>query len=243
MTTTVESSPVLVFQAPVLEPALYINRELSWVNFNMRVLDEALDERNKLLERVKFLSIVNSNLDEFFMVRVSGIREQVKSGFSEKSPDGMTPSEELTAIRERVIPLLDLQATFFRETLQPALSAQGIVIANYSGLTPAQQKALREYFDRMVFPVCTPLAVDPGHPFPHISNLSLNLAVELQAPNGQRHFARVKVPSVLPRLVALPASVAPPANGSSNGAKHGNSSRSRHPRLLFTWLEQILTAN
>jgi polyphosphate kinase len=226
--TTTEQAPVLVFQAPVLEPALYINRELSLLDFQERVLDEALDERNRPLERLKFLSIVNANLDEFFMVRVSGIREQVKSGVSERSPDGMTPSEEMAAIRERVIPLLERQAAFFRDQLQPLLGARGVVVANYGDLAPTQQKALREYFDRMVFPVCTPLAVDPGHPFPHISNLSLNLAVELQDPDGRRHFARVKVPNVLPRLVPLP----------SNDGQDG-----RGRPTVYVWLEQLLTAN
>src|SRR5207248_326253 len=113
---------------------------------------------------------------------------------------------------------------------------QGIKIANYDELTPEQKRAARDYFDRMVFPVSTPLAVDPGHPFPHISNLSLNLAVELQAPSGQRHFARVKVPNVLPRLVPLPISV-PAAPASGNGHK------AKAPRAFYVWLEQILVAN
>lgn len=237
-----KSGEVLSLAQPALKPSLYINRELSLLDFNSRVLEEALDARNPLLERVRFLSIFNSNLDEFFMIRLSGIREQVKAGIGDRSPDGMTPTEEMTAMRKRVRDLLDNESTFFQESLCPELSKHGIKLADYEDLTSEQKRAAREYFERMVFPVCTPLAVDPGHPFPHISNLSLNLAVELQAPNGQRHFARVKVPSVLPRLVPLPISTAPPANGSNNGSKHG-SPRSRHPRLLFTWLEQILTAN
>jgi polyphosphate kinase len=230
-----------------LKPSLYINRELSLLSFNSRVLDEALDPGNPLLERATFLSRFNSNLDEFFMIRLSGIREQVKAGISDRSPDGMTPTEEITAIRKRVRDLLEEQSSFFGKNLCPELSKHGIKLADYSDLTSEQKRAAREYFERMVFPVCTPLAVDPGHPFPHISNLSLNLAVELQAPSGQRHFARVKVPSVLPRLVPLPISLAPASNGTNNGvengAKHGHSTRSRHPRLLFAWLEQILTAN
>lgn len=237
-----KSGEVLSLAQPALKPSLYINRELSLLDFNSRVLEEALDARNPLLERVRFLSIFNSNLDEFFMIRLSGIREQVKAGIGDRSPDGMTPTEEMTAMRKRVRDLLDNESAFFQESLCPELSKHGIKLADYEDLTSDQKRAAREYFERMVFPVCTPLAVDPGHPFPHISNLSLNLAVELQAPNGQRHFARVKVPSVLPRLVPLPISAAPPANGSNNGSKHG-SPRSRHPRLLFTWLEQILTAN
>jgi polyphosphate kinase len=225
---------VIAYQQPLLKPAFYINRELSLLEFNARVLEEALDERNPLLERLQFLSRFNSNMDEFFMIRVSGIREQVKGGISERSPDGMTPGEERLAIRARILPLLETQSAFFREKLRAALSRQGIKIANYDELMPDQKRAAREYFDRMVFPVSTPLAVDPGHPFPHISNLSLNLAVELQAPNGQRHFARVKVPNVLPRLVELPVpALAPPVNGHKIKGVRG----------LYVWLEQVLIAN
>jgi len=225
---------MIALQQPLLRPALFINRELSLLEFNARVLEEAFDERNPLLERVQFLSRFNSNMDEFFMIRVSGIREQVKAGVSERSPDGMAPGEERLAIRARVLALLELQSAFFRDKLRSALSRQGIKIANYDELSPEQKLVARDYFDNMVYPVCTPLAVDPGHPFPHISNLSLNLAVELQAPNGQRHFARVKVPNVLPRLVPLPP--AQPTSG-SNGHKV------KGPRLLFAWLEQVLMAN
>jgi polyphosphate kinase len=227
---------VITLQQPLLRPSLYINRELSLLEFNSRVLEEALDERNPLLERLRFLAISHSNLDEFFMIRASGIREQVKSGVSERSPDGMTPIEEMLAIRAHILPLLETQSAFFRDKLRSALSRHGIKIANYEELTPEQKRAAREYFDRMVFPVCTPLAVDPGHPFPHISNLSLNLAVELQAPNGQRHFARVKVPNVLPRLVSLPVSAAPT---SSNGNGH----KSKRVQAPYVWLEQVLIAN
>ena len=221
---------VIALPQAVLRSSLYMNRELGLIQFNERVLNEALDQRNPLLERVKFLSIFNSNTDEFFMVRASGIREQVKAGVSDRSPDGMTPQEELWAMRQATLPLLDRQCDLFANTLQPVLAKHGVRIANYEELSPEQKRASRDYFDRMVFPVCTPLAVDPGHPFPHISNLSLNLAVELQAPNGRSHFARVKVPNVLPRLVPVPV----------EGAK---SSKGRTPRYAFTWLEQVLMAN
>jgi len=230
------TEPLIALQQPTLKPALYINRELSLLEYNRRVLDEAFDEKNPLLERMKFLGIFNSMLDELFMIRVSGIREQVKAGVSDRSPDGMTPGEERVAIRAHILPLLDMQSAFFRDKLRVALARQGIKIANYDELTPEQKRAARDYFDRMVFPVSTPLAVDPGHPFPHISNLSLNLAVELQAPNGQRHFARVKVPNVLPRLVPLPIPV--PATPAS-----GNGHKAKGPRALYVWLEQILVAN
>jgi polyphosphate kinase len=142
----------------------------------------------------------------------------------------MTPQEELWAMRQAILPLLDRQCGLFAHTLQPALAKQGVRIADFEELSPEQKRAARDYFDRMVFPVCTPLAVDPGHPFPHISNLSLNLAVELQAPNGRVYFARVKVPNVLSRLVAIPVE---PSKGG----------KSRAPRYLFTWLEQVLMAN
>lgn len=222
---------IIALQPVTLKPDLYFNRERSLLEFHARVLEEAMDARNPLLERLRFLSIFNSNLDEFFMIRVSGIREQVLSGIAEQTPDGLTPIELMTALRLRVIPLLDAQSAFYRDALRPALSKQGITIANYDELTHDQKQAAREYFDRMVFPVCTPLAVDPGHPFPHISNLSLNLAVELQEPDGQLRFARVKVPSVLPRLVPLPVE---PTRKSSNG---------RRDPVIYVWLEQILAAH
>ncbi len=236
-----KSSEVLAISQPALKPAFYINRELSLLQYNARVLDEAFDEKDPLLERVKFLSIFHSMLDEFFMIRVSGIREQVKGGVSDRSPDGMTPVEEMAAIRSAVVPLFEKQAIFFRDTLKPELANAGIKIANYEELTPEQKRAAREYFERMVFPVCTPLAVDPGHPFPHISNLSLNLAVELQTPSGQRHFARVKVPNVLPRLEALP--LEPQASGGRVGRNGHVQGKAQSPRMVYVWLEQVLTAN
>ncbi len=223
-----EPGPSLILPTPSLKPDMYLNRELSLIDFQERVLLEATDERNPLLERVKFVAIVGNNLDEFFMVRVSGIREQVKAGVSEKSPDGMTPGQEMTAIRQALMPLLEQQAAIWLDTLQPALAEAGIRVLDYGDLTGAQQDALCDYFDRVVFPVCTPLAVDPGHPFPHISNLSLNLAVELQDPDGPRHFARVKVPNVLPRLVPLPTN--DPLDG-------------RRAPAMYVWLEQLLAAN
>ncbi|MDQ2809493.1 MAG: polyphosphate kinase 1 [Chloroflexota bacterium] len=210
-----------------LDPAMYINRELSWLAYDARVLEEALDPRNPLLERVKFLAIFHNMLEEFFMIRISGIREQVGAGVQERSPDGMTPAGELSALRAGIIPLLATQARLYRDDLLPALQAAGIEIKDYSDLDADGQRAMDDYFERMVFPVCTPLAVDPGHPFPHISNLSLNLAVELQDPDEERHFARVKVPSVIPRLVPLPGSGADVPD---------------KPTVLV-WLEGVLAAN
>ncbi len=226
--TPAELAPVLPSPETLrLDPAMYINRELSWLAYDARVLEEALDARNPLLERVKFLAIFHNMLEEFFMIRISGIREQVGVGVQERSPDGMTPAGELSGLRAGIIPLLATQARLYRDDLLPALQAVGIEIKDYSDLDADGQRAMDDYFERMVFPVCTPLAVDPGHPFPHISNLSLNLAVELQDPDDERHFARVKVPSVIPRLVPLPGS------GPDLPDK---------PTVLV-WLEGVLAAN
>ncbi len=186
-----------------LKPGLYFNREMSLLKFQRRVLDNSLSERHPLLERVKFLAITHSNIDEFFMVRVSGLREQTKAGVSETSPDGMTPAEELASVRQELLAIFEQQAAHWRDTLRPMLEKSGIAICDYKQLNHKQKQFVKEYFEREVFPVCTPLAVDPGHPFPHISNLSLNLAVSLRDPDGRKHFARLKVPNVLPRLVQI----------------------------------------
>ena len=185
------------------DPSLYINRELSWIEFNRRVLEEAMDTRHPLLERVKFLAIFSSNLDEFFMIRVSGLKDQIAAGVTNTPPDGMTPAHQLVEIRSRVLPTMILQRQCFYEDVLPALAAAGIHVLNYNQLLPAERDQLRDYFLSEVFPVLTPLAFDPGRPFPHISNLSLNLAVTVRGPKGDEHFARIKVPSSLPRLVAI----------------------------------------
>ena len=151
---------------------LYINQELSWLQFNARVLEEAEDPTQPLLERVKFLSIYASNLDEFFMIRVSGLREQVSGGVLEGPPDGMSPSEQLSAIRHELGPQLSRVAHCWENVLLPELRDQGIHILRYRQLQPNQQKMLRKYFSQELFPALTPLAFDPSHPFPHISILS-----------------------------------------------------------------------
>ncbi|ACK65676.1 Polyphosphate kinase [Rippkaea orientalis PCC 8801] len=187
------------------DPQYYFNRELSWLEFNYRVLHEALDERTPLLERLKFCAIFSSNLDEFFMVRVAGLKQQVEADVSKLTPDGRTPSEQLTAIGERLRPLVQQQDHLFEYTLRKQLIAQGIYLINYVDLDQEQRTYLHQYFDDQIFPVLTPLAVDPSHPFPYISNLSLNLAVVVREPDtDEERFARVKVPRVLPRFVALP---------------------------------------
>jgi polyphosphate kinase len=186
-------------------PELYFNRELSWLEFNARVLHEALDTRTPLLERLKFLAIFSNNLDEFFMVRVAGLKRQVEAQVSKRTPDGLTPHEQLKEISDRLRPMVREQHLCFHRDLQPILAEHGVYLLDYDDLDAAQQTYLQNYFKEQIFPVLTPLAVDPGHPFPYISNLSLNLAVVVEDTEaGIEHFARVKVPKVLPRFVPLP---------------------------------------
>ena len=185
------------------QPALYFNRELSWIEFNRRVLEEAQDVRHPLLERVKFLSIFSSNLDEFFMIRVSGLKDQVAAGVVNTPADGMPPAEQLAEIRARVLPLMLEQRRCFYDAIVPTLAATDIHIHRYDQISPEERDHLRAYFQAEMLPVLTPLGFDPGRPFPHMSNLSLNLAVTVADPRGGAHFARIKVPTSLPRLVAL----------------------------------------
>lgn len=180
----------------------FLNRELSWLEFNARVLHEAEDERTPLLERVKFLAIFGSNLDEFYMVRVAGIRRQLSAGVLHGGADGLTPSEQLALIDQRVLELNARARTLLADTLLPALRGIGVRILSPDALEPDERAKLDVFFRDQVFPVLTPLAVDPGHPFPYISNLSLSLAVELRDPDKTDvRFARVKVPKSLPRWV------------------------------------------
>lgn len=183
----------------------YFNRELSWLEFNRRVLHEALDARTPLLERVKFLAIFASNLDEFFQVRVAGLRRQVDVGYSERTADGLTPDEQLRAIALVVQDLVGRQYRCLLGEVLPAMDAAGVhLLVSMEETTEEDRAFLRDYFQRNVFPVLTPLAVDPAHPFPYISNLSISLAVFLRGGDGEERFARVKVPKILPRWVALP---------------------------------------
>jgi polyphosphate kinase len=182
---------------------LYLNRELSWLAFNARVLHEALDLRVPLLERVKFLSIFSTNLDEFFMVRIAGLRRQVAAGVVQRPPDGLTPQEALDAINAEVERLCRLQRECLSELLTE-LEPDGVRLLAVKDLTPGEWGAIDEHFESQIFPVLTPLAVDPGHPFPYISNLSLSLAVEIRDPEtGTMRFARVKVPRSLARWVPV----------------------------------------
>ena len=207
------------------------NREQSWIDFNARVLAEALNPQAPLLERVKFLSIVSTNMDEFFMIRVAGLREQRRVGVLTRSPDGLTPSEQLQVIRQRVTEQLDTQRRCWVEDIMPRLRTEGIWTLDYAELNADQQHLMDDYFINQIQPVLTPLAFDASHPFPLISNLSLNLAVVICNESGER-FVRIKVPAVLPRLVPIPISA------------------DRIPAHLrdeqcssFVWIEQVIAAN
>ncbi|MFN8717444.1 MAG: polyphosphate kinase 1 [Gemmatimonadaceae bacterium] len=182
----------------------YLNRELSWLDFNARVLEEALDQRVPLLERLKFLAIFSTNLDEFYMVRVAGLRRKVSAGAPQYAPDPLAPAEQLVAIRDRVNELLGRRRRALRDDLLPTLAAHGIRLVSMASLSDDERARVQAFYEAQVFPVLTPLAVDPGHPFPYISNLSLSLAVDIRDPvTGKEHFARGKVPRSLPRWVSV----------------------------------------
>ena len=188
-----------------VSPERFINRELSWLDFNVRVLALATDPRFGLLERTKFLAIFASNLDEFFQVRVAGLKDQVAARVTATTADGRTPGEQLAEVRARVDELAHQAERIFLDDLLPSLAAERVVFTSWDELDDADRKQLDEVFEQRIFPVLTPLAVDPGHPFPYISGLSLNLAVVVVDDEaGERRFARVKVPNLLPRFVVLP---------------------------------------
>ena len=232
MSPTAEQLAELSIDPVLDDPKLFINRESSQLEFFRRVLEEAQDETNPLLERVKFLSIVGSNLDEFFMVRVAGLKQQIDAGIMEMSADGLTPAEQLAAIRKMATRLMIESRTCLREQLMPQLDQAGIHILDYSALNESQKTKVDEYFDEVVFPVLTPLAFDPGRPFPHISNLSLNLAVLIRDRNGKEHFARIKVPDTLPRFT--------PIKRSSGSVRKDGTVPYHH---YFVWLEQLIAAH
>jgi polyphosphate kinase len=217
-------------------PDLYINRELSWLEFNRRVLEEALDERNPLLERLKFLAIFAGNLDEFFMVRVAGLERQVKAGALFPPPDGLGPAEQLQNIRAKLLSILDEAAALWRNQLLPQLYKTGIRVHSHADLGGKQRKLLRRYFEDEIFPTLTPLAIDPGHPFPHISNLSLNLAVLSNDHRQGRRFARLKVPDSFPRLLPLPREEEITGKGPRYNPE-------RSTATSFVWLEEVIAAN
>lgn len=213
-------------------PSLYINREISLLEFQRRVLEEARDEKNPLLERVKFLAIFGSNMDEFYMVRVSGIRKQVEADILKLSEDGLTPREELAVIRKTAQDLMQDAQQVFQRKLLPKLDKEGIHILEYQKLSASQKERADKYFKDVIYPVLTPLALDPSHPFPHISNLSLNLAIVIRDKKGDEKFARLKVPDTLPRLI--------PIKRSSGGVRKDGTIPFHH---YFVWIEQLIAAN
>jgi polyphosphate kinase len=213
------------------EGGTLFNRELSWLEFNRRVLEEALDENLPVLERLKFLSIFSTNLDEFFMIRVSGLKEQIEEGVSDLSADGMTPAEQLKEIGKRLRPMLKKQVGHLRDSVLPQLASEGITIEPYGSLTVKDRKKLEKYFRDNLFPILTPQSVDSSHPFPYISNLSVNIGLFIEptrsvAQKNLRHlfrgkrFARIKLPPTLPRLVPI-------------SEKHGR----------FALMEEVVAAN
>src|SRR5579883_1319885 len=183
------------------------NRELGWIEFNARVLEEGLDKSLPLLERLKFLSIFSTNLDEFFMVRIAGIQEQAETDPNSLSPDGLTPATQLKRISDRLRPLLKLQMDCLLNDILPGLREMGVQLVEPGDLTEDERAGLERFFAERVFPVLTPLAVDPGHPFPYISNISLNLGILLRPcggdPEEEPRFARVKIPGNVPRLIRI----------------------------------------
>jgi polyphosphate kinase len=206
-------------------PALYINRELSWLEFNDRVLLQARDAYHPLLERVKFLAIVGTNLDEFFMVRVATLLKKFRAGMEDTAPDGQNTEQQLRGILLRARRMLDAQAACWTDELRPMLAAEGITFLDPADYTPGMATWLSRYFKSDISPVLTPLAFDPGHPFPYISNLSMNFAVVVRH-GGRTKFARVKVPDMLPRFVQLPDHLVP-----------------GHQGPTFVFLEDVIRAN
>jgi len=207
---------------------LYINRELSWVEFNLRVLEEARCDSHPLLERLKFIAIFSSNLDEFFMIRVSAVEEQVEAGIQLPSLDGLTPLEQLIEVRKRVEAMLHERNECFYNDILPKLARENIHFKRCSELSAEARVILDQYFENNIFPILTPLALDPGHPFPHVSNLSLSLAVQLKAEgDDEPRFARVKVPDTIPRLIRLDKIGVQLPKG----------------QIIFVWLEDVIASN
>jgi len=216
------------------DPKNFINRDLSWIEFNRRVLEEALNPELPLLDKIKFISIFFSNLDEFYMIRVSGLMEQVAANIIEPTIDGLTPAEELAKLDKTIRPMLDLVYKYYRDNILPELGQNNIFIRDINTFSKTESDLLNEYFKREIFPVLTPLAFDPGRPFPYISNLSLSLAILVSKPSGERHFARVKVPSILPRLLRIDHIIKPNNSVGNNNHKI---------EFNFIWLGDLIRNN
>ncbi len=215
------------------KPENFINRDLSWIEFNKRVLDEALNTDLPLLEKVKFISIFSSNLDEFYMIRIAGLKEQIAANVSEPSIDGLTPGEQLKKVEKALKPLLKTLDRFWMDEIIPELNKNNIHLFSYENLNEVEKEKLTEYFKKEIFPVLTPLAFDPGRPFPYISNLSLSLAILIRKPNGENHFARVKVPSILSRLLQIDHILEPNKSTNING----------NFKASFIWLGDLIKGN
>jgi polyphosphate kinase len=214
------------------KPENFFNRDLSWIEFNRRVLEEALKPDQPLLEKVKFISIFFSNLDEFYMIRISGLKEQIAANVLEPTIDGLTPIEQIHQIEKKLQPLLQDIQNYWCKEIVPALNEFNIAILDYEELSDEEQRILTDYFRKEVYPVLTPLAFDPGRPFPYISNLSLSLAILVRKPNGEEHFARVKIPSILPRLLQIDK-IINPEKKTTNGKFSAK----------FIWLGDLIKAN
>lgn len=215
------------------DPNNFFNRDISWVEFNKRVLEEALDPELPLLDKIKFISIYSSNLDEFYMIRVSGLKEQVAANISEPAIDGLSPQEQLQRIDKMLKPLTKKLYEVWTKEILPELRKNDIYLCNYNEFTDEEKNKLTAYFRKEIFPVLTPLAFDPGRPFPYISNLSLSIAVMVKKPNGESHFARVKVPNILPRLVEVDNILEPNKPKNTNGSF----------KARFVWLGDLIKAN
>ena len=215
------------------KPENFINRDLSWVEFNKRVLEEALHPELPLLEKVKFISIFCSNLDEFYMIRISGLKEQIAANVSEPSIDGLTPIEQLKRVEKALKPLLKTLDNFWMDEIIPSLKTNNIKLLSFDEINETEKEKLTEYFKKEIYPVLTPLAFDPGRPFPYISNLSLSLAILIKKPNGENHFARVKVPSILPRLLQIDQILDPKISLNVNG----------NFLATYVWLGDLIKAN
>ena len=218
----------------------YLNRELSWLDFNARVLALAADTSLPLLERAKFLAIFSSNLDEFYMVRVAGLKRRDEMGLSVRSADGLSPREQLRRIGERTQQIASRHARVFLDSVRPALAEEGILVVNWADLNDSERSRLSTYFHEQVFPVLTPLAVDPAHPFPFVSGLSLNLAITVRQPeDGTQHFARIKVPDNVDRFVQLDGR---PDGDSSTSAGGGSGATEPKNVVRFLPMEELIAA-
>ncbi len=212
------------------KPENFFSRDLSWVEFNLRVLKEATNPNLPLLERVKFISIYFTNLDEFYMIRVSGIKEQIRANIIEQRIDGLTPHEELKFIQEAVIPQVDYLLEYWNNTIVPELKKNDVKFIKYKELTKNEIEKLSKYFHQEIYPVLTPLAFDPGRPFPYISNLSLSYAIQVRKANGQLHFARLKIPSILPRIINL-------------SGVFGSANNEEQFTVELIWLDELIKNN